>query len=195
MPVVPLHRYLSRLTPLLISSAFILILALTCTGQSNGQTNQKLPLDPPSGKPGKEDSDPRFGTPENEAKAKMLLKEEKKKYDENLARAKEVSDLASQLCHAYDSRKSFNAEDGKKLERLEKLTKRIRNEAGGSESEPDNETKDISARMEETLKHLAEVAEDLNKLVEKTPRNVVSAAVIDQANRLIVITQHLRSNR
>ena len=125
----------------------------------------------------------------------MVLKEEKKKYDENLARAKEVSDLALQLCHGYEARKSFNAEDSKKLERLEKLTKRIRNEAGGSESEPDDETKDISARMEETLKHLAEVAEELNKLVEKTPRNVISAAVIDQANRLIVITQHLRSNR
>lgn len=143
----------------------------------------------------KSDSDPRFGSPENEIRSKMILKEEKKRYDENLARAREVSELASQLNETFEAKKVFDPDDGKRLERLEKLTKRIRNEAGGSDSEPDPDMKDICARMEDTVKHLADIAEELNKMVEKTPRNVISAAVIDQANRLLLITQHLRTTR
>ena len=192
MAAVQLYRNSSRLTQLLIIAAFILMIAPDCFSQATGAV-QKPPSDPTTTK--SKDDDTRFGSPESEIRSKLLIKEEKKRYDENLARAHEVSDLASQLSKAYVSRKSFTAEDGKKLERLEKLTKRIRNEAGGSDSEKDAETKDISARTEETVKCMAEVAEELNKLVEKTPRNVISAAVIDQANRLIVITQHLRTNR
>jgi hypothetical protein len=81
------------------------------------------------------------------------------------------------------------------LERLEKLTKRIRNEAGGSDSESGADLKDICATMIDTLKNLAEMAEELHKMVDKTPRNVISAAVIDQANRVIGVAQHLRSSR
>ncbi|HJZ78869.1 MAG TPA: hypothetical protein VKD91_00945 [Pyrinomonadaceae bacterium] len=196
MPGAELHRYNSWLTQLLIAAAFMLLLAPAgySQSQSPGSTAQTSPTDPVT-KKSKEDNDPRFGTPENEARAKMILKDEKKKYDENLARAREVSEIACQLNESYVAKRTFSNDDGKRLERLEKLTKRIRNEAGGSESEADDESKDISPKTEETVKHLAEVAEELNKLVEKTPRNVISAAVIDQANRLILITQHLRANR
>lgn len=143
----------------------------------------------------KDDSDTRFGSPINEARSKAILKEEKKRYDENLARAREVSELASQVFQAYESKKSFNPEDTKRLERLEKLTKRIRNEAGGSDSVSDAHVKDICVAMQDTLKNMADIAGELQKMVEKTPRNVISTAVIDQANRLIGITQHLRGNR
>jgi hypothetical protein len=39
------------------------------------------------------------------------------------------------------------------------------------------------------------MTDDLRKMVEKTPRQVISAAVIDQANRVLGVTQHLRSIR
>jgi len=124
-------------------------------------------------------------------RSKLLLKEEKKQYDENLARAREVSQLGSQLNENFAAKKLFNSDDGKKLERLEKLTRRIRNEAGGSES--DAEVKDIPGEIEAAVKRLADVADGLYKLVEKTPRHVVSAAVIDQANKLIGLVQRLRN--
>ena len=37
------------------------------------------------------------------------------------------------------------------------------------------------------------MADDLRKEVEKTPRHVVSAAVIDQANKLIGLVQFVRN--
>jgi hypothetical protein len=46
--------------------------------------------------------------------------------------------------------------------------------------------------MDETLKKVSEMADELEKLVEGTPRNVISAAVIDQANKLLGVLQHVR---
>lgn len=125
-------------------------------------------------------------------RAKLIIKEEKKRYEENVARAREVADLASQVAHSYPARNAFSSEDNKRLERLEKLTKRIRNEAGGSDSDTDVDVKDVAPQMEDNIKRVAEMAEQLQKLVEKTPRQVVSAVVIDQANKLIGLVQHVR---
>ena len=75
----------------------------------------------------------------------------------------------------------------------EKLTKKIRNEAGGSESEPD--TKDLPQAFGAVVKQVGELADGLRKLVEKTPRHVISASVIDQANKLLGLIQHVRDRR
>lgn len=126
-------------------------------------------------------------------RAKLALKAEKKQYDENVARAREAADLATQLAGAYDAKQTFNSADGKKLERLEKLTKRIRNEAGGSDTDPD--VKEIPTAMDAAVKRVAEVADELRKLVESTPRHVISASVIDEANKLLGLIQHVRYGR
>ena len=195
MSTVQSNRYWSCLTQSLFVAAFIFALALVSFGQGTSQA--KAPQNPSDNpiNPGKKDSDPRFGSPENEIRSKLIIKEEKKRYEENLGRARAVSELATQLSNSYESKKSFNSEDNKRLERLEKLTKRIRNEAGGSDSTSGAELEDICTTMVGTVKHLAEMAEELRKLVDKTPRNVISAAVIDQANRVLGVTQHLRSSR
>ena len=150
--------------------------------------------DPPSGNPGKSDSPvPDFGSPESEMRAKLVLKAEKKQYDENVARSREAAQLATQLAEVYTAKRTFGSDDGKKMERLEKLTKRIRNEAGGSETDPD--VKDIPDAMEAAVKRMAEMADDLRKLVEATPRHVISASVIDEANKLLGLIQHVRDSR
>ena len=176
---------------IVIIASVALFLATVTQAQSSGAPGVPPP-DPAAATSGKTDSsDTNFGSPENEMRGKLLLKEEKKQYDENVARAREVSELGSQVQESYTAKKLFNSDDGKKLERLEKLTRKIRNEAGGSES--DAEVKDIPGEIEAAVKHLADVADELYKLVEKTPRHVISAAVIDQANRLIGLAQRLRN--
>jgi hypothetical protein len=177
---------------LVIASAGLML-----AGASQAQSSRPIsaaPQDPPPANGGKNDSsDTNFGSPENEMRDKLLLKEEKKQYDENVARAHEVSQLGSELNESFTSRKLFTPDDGKKLERLEKLTRKIRNEAGGSDS--DATVKDMPGEMDATMKRLADLADELFKLVEKTPRHVVSAAVIDQANKLISLVQRLRNPR
>ena len=173
-------RYLRNL-----SCAVVLCIpgAVTVSAQSPGV--------PPPNEPNTKSEKPEFGSHEGEMRARMILKEEKKRYDEHLERAREVSQLAAQLSETYKAKQAFGSEDGKKLERLEKLTRRIRNEAGGSETDPD--VKNIPPDMASAVKRVAEMADDLRKLVEKTPRHVISAAVIDHANALIGVIQYVRN--
>jgi hypothetical protein len=155
-----------------------------------GQTRPAPP--PPDEKTAKGDKDDLgadIGSHESEMRAKLALSRDKKLYDDNLARAKETSEIASQLLESYQAKKSFSTEDNKKLERIEKLTRRIRNEAGGTDTDIEVE---VSPVMETAMKSVAEKAEELRKEVEKTPRHVISTAVIDQANKLIGLIQHVR---
>ena len=140
----------------------------------------------------KDKDDDHYGSPEAEMRAKAAIKEEKKRYDEHVERAREVFQLANQVSKSYETRKEFSSEDQKKLERMEKLTKRIRNDAGGSDPDNDVDVKDIPPAMVDLIKRAADWADQLKELVEKTPRQVVSAAVIDQANKLLGLVQHIR---
>ena len=176
---------------LVLLSALVFVFATNVYSQT-AKPNFPPPSEGPlkDGKDGSKD-DTRFGSPEAEMRSKLEIKEEKKKYDEHVARAKEVSQLASQVSHSYETHRAFSAEDDKRIERIEKLTKRIRNDSGGAENRDDAD-KDIPAGMPQTLKKVSEMADELEKLVENTPRNVVSAAVIDQANKLLWLIQHVR---
>ena len=192
-------RTLHRLRPARLSMATIVLLLIVASS-AYGQTSTRPSATPlpnpgsPSSNDHNREDDPSndYGSPGNEMRAKMILKEEKKRYDENVARAREVSQLASQVRESFDARQTLSSDDAKRLERLEKLTKRIRNEAGGSDSDEDKDAKDLVAEMKDALKKVADMADDLQKMVEKTPRWVVSAAVIDQANKLIGLVQRLR---
>src|SRR5204862_5236379 len=133
-----------RLTrPRVLGLLVLMTLASVFSVQAQTQTS-KPNFPPPSDpvikdKDSKDNSkdDTRFGSPEAEMRSKLEIKEEKKKYDEHVARAKEVSQLASQVSHSYETHQAFSAEDDKRIERLEKLTRRIRNDAGGAENRDD----------------------------------------------------------
>lgn len=175
-----------------IFATALLLGSVAAQGQPR-PTSTPLP-DPPSVGPPKVDpSSPDFGSPESEIRVNQALKAEKKQYDENVARAREAAQLATQLVDTFAAQKEFGSDDSKKLEKLEKLTKKIRNDAGGSDTEPD--VKDLPNAMEAAVKRMSELADEQRKLVENTPRHVISAAVIDQANKLLGLIQYVRNNR
>lgn len=171
-------------------AAILLLAAPPAQGQSGKQTSviqdTKTPI-PEKDKSGRLTD---FGSPESEIRSKLIIKEEKKKHGENLARVGEVAQIATQIRSTYEAKHFLSADDFKRLERLEKLTKRVRNEAGGSET--DLEVKDLPVAMLDAVKRMTELADDLRKEVEKTPRQVVSAGVIDRANKLIGVVQYVR---
>lgn len=133
-----------------------------------------------------------FGNRETDARTRMILKKEKKDYEEHVERAKEARDLAAELQKTFEIARSFNAADYKKLERLEKLTRRIRNEVGGSNTDAD--PKELPRTQSEAVPLIADMAKELCDEVEKTPRRVVSTAIIDQANKLIALIKYVRGD-
>jgi hypothetical protein len=160
--------------------------AQSAQGTASPPVNAQQPND-------KHENEVDFGSRVTDARARLILKAEKKAYEEHVARAKEAKQLAIDLKAAYDANQSFSSQDQKNLERLEKLTRRIRNDVGGSES--DQDPKDLPTSMTGAVEAITKMADDLCEQVEKTPRHVVSASIIDQANKLIMVIQFLRGTR
>jgi hypothetical protein len=136
-----------------------------------------------------DDGDPMTSI-EEEMKAKRAIKFAEKEYRENIDRARELADLGSQLGESFKKNQRFDREDWKKLDRLEKLTRAIRNSAGGSDSEPEIDRH--SVRLTVNVNKLFDVVGSLAERVEKTPRHVISAAVIDEANVLLELIRLVR---
>jgi hypothetical protein len=147
------------------------------------------PLKPDKSSP--DDDGPPLTTFEEEMRAKRAIREAEKEHQQNLDRAEEISQLAKDLQQRFKTTNSLDREGLKRLDRIEKLTKKIRGEAGGEEDEVQivNRPTDKGA----AIAQIAETAESLSKSVQNTPRQVISACVIDGANLLLELIGILRT--
>lgn len=139
-----------------------------------------------------DDDEPnRLGSAEDEMRARNQIKYYEKLHQENIHHAREVAELSEKLRALYEDHRSFGQAERKNLERIEKLVRRIRSAAGGSNGDSvDNSTpRDLPT----ALSRLTEASDALRTGVEKTPRMVVSAAVIERSNELLQILRYLRT--
>jgi hypothetical protein len=125
-----------------------------------------------------------------EMRARGEIKFAEKERLENLDRAREAAQLGSELYVTYTRINSFTPTEKKKLDRLEKVTRKIRSRAGGSDG--DVTITDLSNQVGQMLKRLAETADEMRKAVEKTPRQIVSAAVIERSNEVLELIRYVR---
>ena len=181
-----MRRFSFRL--LLVS--FLLLLGASAVPAQSSRPAPSPPLPPINSPPDKPEGHDFGADPEGDMRVRLAIKADQKQHEETLVRAREASELGTELLDAYKLNKSLNSDEAKKLERLEKLVKRIRNDAGGTNKE--EQTEDPPSTLETSIKRLADLTSELRKDVEKTPRHVVSAVVIDRANDLIGLIQHVR---
>ena len=172
---------------------FSLVLAfLLCADSVAAQTQgEALPSRPVSSASPKRDDEVPLSSLEEELNAKRAIKLAEKEHQENLDRAREIGQLGKELRDSLKNKTSIDRECLKRVERLEKLTKKVRGEAGGKDEEVNiaNRPTDVaSATMQ-----IAEVSESLSKDVQNTPRQVVSASVIGRANVLLELIKMLRA--
>ncbi|MBA3515645.1 MAG: hypothetical protein H0T77_14885 [Pyrinomonadaceae bacterium] len=126
-----------------------------------------------------------------ELRIKREIRTAEKDHKQNLERAREVSDLGRELATTFEKDNSLDPVDIKRLEKLEKLAKRIRSEAGGSEDEVSMEKRPTD--LVEAINCMAKVSASLNEKIQETPRQVVSATIIDKANVLLELIRIVRS--
>ncbi|HSS19328.1 MAG TPA: hypothetical protein VLL54_04585 [Pyrinomonadaceae bacterium] len=124
-------------------------------------------------------------------KAKRAIKYAEKEYQENVDRARDLCSLGTAIVNSFKNRNTLSGEDLKKLEKVEKLAKGIRSAAGGSDDEGvmEKPPKDLTEAMD----LLGCLSNSLKEKVEKTPRQVISAAVIDEANVLLELVKIVRT--
>jgi hypothetical protein len=179
-----------RFSALLLLTFFLLFASVIVGQTSPGKPPP--PVDPTSAEKGSQSEDsPPLTTFEEELRAKRAIKTAEKEHQANLDRAREISQIGKELQASLKKRDALDQSDTKKLDRLEKLTKKVRGEAGGGENEVpmENRPNDLSS----TAGRIVEVSDCLSKNVQSTPRQVVSAAVIDSANVLLELIKMMRT--
>jgi hypothetical protein len=173
------------------TSLTILAIVFGCAIIAGAQTNPRNAPTPPgkleTDKSGSSDEKTVLGSLDDEMRVKQSIKLLEKEYKQNVDRAREVAELGAQLRDALNAGRPFGREETKKLERLEKLARKIRAQAGGSDEE--DLLNNPPGKLESALSRLADVAESLFKAVQKTPRQVISAAVIQKANVLLQLAK------
>lgn len=178
---------------------FIVFVFLFWPGIAFAQTTTPRPTPPPPPPPRPIDGTARgsgqdaapLTTFEEEMRAKHAIKLAEKEHKENLGRAREISQLGKELQENLKGKTTLDRNSLKKIERLEKLTKKIRGEAGGEEEEVD--IIDRPADISTAAAKIADASEALSKNVQNTPRQVVSASVIGEANVLLELIKMLRA--
>jgi hypothetical protein len=153
---------------------------------ARAQTPSRDPLTPD-----KSENDSMLGSPQREMRARLEIQRAEKLRRENLERAREVAQLGVELRESYASHQTLERTQMKKLERLEKLTRRIRSEAGGSDD--DEPMENAPREMDAAITRIAELSTELRKGVEKTPRLVISTTVIENANQLLELIGFVRN--
>ena len=189
MPIVKVNsqsrmKKFSVATRTLARLLFIVICASVTFAQNPAPPPRPSPTPPPRPIDGtfKNQDDSPLTTFEEEIRAKREIKLAEKDHQENLNRAREIAQIGKELRESFKGKASFDRDCFKKIERLEKLTKKVRSEAGGEDEEVDiSRPADLAA----AITQISEASETLSKDVQNTPRRVVSASVINNANVLL----------
>lgn len=181
-----------------LRALILLLVVASLSGATMAQSKKAGPTVPEPRQPKRVDQDQTsseskiaLGSPEAEMLARRDVKAAEKEHQENLERARDAAQLSAEIRDAYLLNKSLGRNEVKRLERLEKITRKIRSEAGGSDG--DLTLENVSTQIEAAFTRLVEVSEKMRKGVEKTPRQVISASVIDLANEVLEIIRYIRS--
>lgn len=145
----------------------------------NGRTRQEEPL------------------PKNvlENLKKMEADRSKKDYDEMLKNGEEAIKLSEEIELSFEKNSQLLSADFSKLERMEKLLKKIRNEMGGDgDSEEKNDEKD-SLSIKNAITSLKSSVVGLYDELKKTSRFSISVTAVQSSNSLLSIVRFLRIKR
>jgi len=168
------------------AAAFVAALSVGAQAQSTPpKADAPLPTPEPQRRPRP------LGSPEEEMLRRAEIRHEEENHREMVERADEAAQIGDEIFASFKQNNSLTRDDVKKLERLEKLARKIRGGAGGSDD--DKQLPDPPGKVERALSRLASLAGDLKKSVSKTSRLVISAAVIERSNEMIELIRHIRS--
>lgn len=170
----------------ILSAAFVAALS----AGAHAQVPSPRPEEPPSA--ARPQRKPRLmGSPEEEMLRRAEIRHEEENHREMVERADEAAQIGDEILASFSRNNSLTRDDQKRLERLEKLARKIRGGAGGSDD--DEKLADPPGKIEGAVKKLAELSGLLKKSVSKTSRLVISAAVIERSNEVIELIRHIRS--
>ena len=131
-----------------------------------------------------------------ETLAKQRIEQEKKDYEELLERSQEAVKLSDELEKSFSNANQLSSDDQKKLDRLEKLVKKIRGDLGGDDddgAEVEEKVKNEKpSNLESAFKTLQTNASKLFSEIKKSTRYSVSVVAIQTSNALLKLVKFIR---
>jgi hypothetical protein len=171
---------------IVLVAMFILAFASAATAQT--QTTRP-PLRPPETRTPAEDQE--NSRLPDDMRIKMAIARAEEDHKKVLEDVEKLSDLSSEIAHAYDERKSLSSDDMKKLGTMEKLAKRILTHAGGEEVDSKSDSTE-NLVMEQAIDMLSTTVANIKKEMSGETRFVVSATVIANSNEVINLSRFIR---
>ena len=129
---------------------------------------------------------------------KQRILRQKKEYDEMLKRGEEALKLSEELEESFNDRETISNVDLQKLEALEKVVGKIRDELGGDDDDDgmlkDSTASENNARRDavSAFKYLRDSTVKLVDELKKSSRFSISVAAIESSNAVIRIARFLR---
>jgi hypothetical protein len=149
------------------------------------------------------DASSRSGKPTNtedypkgikESLAKSRIEREKKDYEELLQNGEEAVKLSESLEKSFTESNQLSAEDQKKLDRLEKLAKKIRRELGANDSDNVVEEENPSSMLS-AFRTLQSSTSKLVTELKKTTRHSISVIAIQSSNAFLKVIKFIRFSK
>lgn len=131
----------------------------------------------------------------DEMLVKQCIKNQQKEYNELLSNGEEAAKLSAELVQSFDKSPAMGAQDQKKLERVEKLFKKIRNSLGAEEDTDIATEDDKPMTVKAAFVALSERATSLVAELKKTTRHSVSVIAIQSSNAVIKLVKFIRFGR
>jgi membrane-associated HD superfamily phosphohydrolase len=170
----------------LIFIAILLTLTVICVNAQN-----ELP--DASTRSGKSNNREDFPKGIKESLAKSRIEREKKDYEELLRNGEEAVKLSESLEKSFTESNKLSAEDQKKLDRLEKLAKKIRRELGANDN--DNVDEENPSSMLNAFKTLQSSTSELVAELKKTTRHSISVVAIQSSNAFLKVIKFIRFSK
>ena len=125
--------------------------------------------------------------------AKQRIKSEEKQFRELVERGEEAVRLGAELSSSLETSEQLSAADVKKVERLEKLVKKIRDDLG---AEDDDSEKTAAEEKPQSLtaivKNIKEDTANLLSEIKRIGRHSISVVAIESSNALLKMVRFLR---
>ncbi len=125
-----------------------------------------------------------------ESLKKQEIERLKKDYDELLENGEQAVKLSEEVEFSFTKNNKLTSGDIEKLDKIEKLLKKIRKELGGDDENEDKVKKPSS--IKNAVSTLKESAENLFGELKKTSRYSISVVAIQSSNSLLDIVRYIK---
>ncbi|MFY9226338.1 MAG: hypothetical protein WAQ98_26920 [Blastocatellia bacterium] len=129
---------------------------------------------------------PVFSIGETISRSRIAVAE--KEHREMISASSEMNHLARSLLRISQTQCQFSVDDKKKIEKIEKLAKKVRSEQGAGGNKLENKPENVYIALE----RLHKATQIIEKESRKVNRHSVSLVLIEQVNEVLGLTKEIK---